>query len=114
MWSCALLLPHGFLRCLSLFTRSLECALSTFRVALLSCYTLVPFMTKALSMYGSRHIVHTCPLVFLSAYTEDCCHGYLYAVLYISIPFSKHWNIDQCSLYWGTVLLVAVEYGTMC
>ena len=96
-----------------LFTCSPECAVSAFCVALLSCYTLVPFTTQALSMNGSRPIVHTCPLVFLSACTEECCHGYLYAVLCISIPFGKCSNIDQCPPCWGTVLLVAVKYTAM-
>ena len=96
-----------------LFTRSLECAMFAFCVALLSCCTLVPFTTQALSMYGSRPIVHTCPLVFLSAYTEDCSHTYLYAVLYISIVFGKCPNIDQCPPCWGTVLLLAVECRAM-
>ena len=96
-----------------LFTCSPECALSVLCVALLSCYNPVPFTTQALSMYGSRPIVHTCPAVFLSTYTEDCCHGYLYAVLCISILFGKRWNIHQCPPCWGTVLLLAVKYTAM-
>ena len=79
----ALLLPMDFYvlqPCL--FTCSLECAMYAFCVAILSCSTLVPSTTQALSMYGSRPIVHTCPLELLSTYTEICCQRCLYAVLY--------------------------------
>ena len=92
------------------FTCSLQCALTAFFVALLSCYILVPFTTRALLMYGSRPIVHTCSLV--PAYTEDCCHTYLYA-LCISAVCDKRWNMDQRPPCWGTNLLLALQYTAL-
>ena len=67
--------------------------------------------TGLVDVWFPSRCTHTCPLVFLSAYTEECYHGYLYALLRISILFGKRWNTYQCTPHWDIVLLLAVDYA---